>query len=45
MKIQWDSLCGKICGIGFSIVLIKMFLAPERGWWEIIKIILKGLFG
>lgn len=45
MKIKWDCVCGKICGIGFSIFLIKTFLAPELSWMEIIIIIVKGLFG
>ena len=45
MKIEWDSLCGKVAGWITTFVIIKLLLAPEVGWWEIVEAIIKGLIG
>ena len=43
MNIDWYNLFWKIVGMGFGAVLIKMFLAPEDSWLEIVGDIIKGL--
>ena len=43
MKINCYRLLGQILGLGFAVLLIKMFLAPEDGWLEIIEVMMKGV--
>ena len=45
MKINWDSLLGKILGLAFAVLLIKMFIAPEDDWWEIVGDMVRGIVG
>jgi hypothetical protein len=42
MKINFYTL-GKILGLGFAVVLIKMFFAPDDTWLNIIGTMLKGV--
>ena len=43
MKIEWDRLAGKIAGLLFAVVVIKMFLAKENSWLEIVGDMIKGI--
>ena len=36
MKVNLYNLLGRILGLGFVVVLIKMFLAQDDGGWEVI---------
>ena len=45
MKVNWDRLLGELLGVVFAVVLIKWFMAPEDGWWEIIEQMVKGMIG
>jgi len=45
MKINWTNLLGRILGLAFAVFLIKTFLAPEVGWWEIVEDMIRGLMG
>ena len=43
MKINWFRLIGKILGLAFAVVLIKLFLAEEDGWCEVISDMMRGV--
>ena len=45
MKVKWEKLLGQLLGVVFAVVLIKLFMAPEYGWWEIIEQMVKGMIG
>ena len=43
MKMNLYNLLGKILGLSFAVVFIKMLLDPGDRWWEIIEQMVKGM--
>ena len=43
MNINYYYLFGKILGLAFAVVIIKMFLAPMDGWFEIVEVMMRGV--
>ena len=45
MKIQWDSLCGWILGVGTAVIIGKYYIVPWMDWWEVLWVVVKGQVG
>ena len=43
MKIEWYRLGGKVAGLIFAVVVVKMFLAKDDSWLEIVGDMIKGI--
>ena len=43
MKVNWDRLAGKIAGLIFAVVVVKLWLAKDDSWLEIVGDMIKGI--
>jgi hypothetical protein len=39
-KIEWEKVVGWILGVMLATVIAKVWMVPDRSWWEILKAVL-----
>lgn len=41
MEIQWDKILGKLLGIAFGMVIVKVLFFPWMSWWEVVEALIR----
>jgi hypothetical protein len=45
MNIDWDKLTGRILGVIITVWIVKTYIAPDLGCWEIVEQMVRGIVG